>query len=120
MTNLLPETNLLVFCLWLLGKRKRLRVVGNSMLPLLSPGEEILIDPNAYNKSKPEINHVVAISHPIKSHLTIVKRIKTISEDEGYFLMGDNPAESTDSRHWGTVSPQKIIGRVTNRFSSQK
>jgi len=117
MTSSLPETNLLVFCLWLLGKRKRLRVVGNSMLPLFLPGEEILIDPNAYNKSKPEIDDVVAIAHPSKSELIIVKRIKEISEDNQYFLIGDNLVESTDSRHWGTVSQRQIVGKVTNRFS---
>ena len=86
----LPETNLVTFLLWLLGKRKRLRVAGNSMLPFLVPGEEILIDPHAYNKSKPEINDVVAIAHPIKPHLIIVKRITNISDDGRYFLQGDN------------------------------
>lgn len=112
----LPETNFLTFCMWLFGKRKRLRVAGNSMLPFLLPGEEILIDPNAYNKSKPEIDDVIALVHPIEHNLTIVKRIKDISEDSRYFLTGDNLAASTDSRHWGAVSQEQIIGKVTNRF----
>lgn len=117
MTSLLPDTNLQTFCMFLLRRRKRLKVVGESMLPFLSPGEEILIDPYIYNKSKPEINDVVAIAHPLKTTLAIVKRIKAISEDGKYFLMGDNPTASTDSRHWGTISQQQIIGKVTNRFS---
>ena len=117
MTSLLPDTNLLTFALFLLGKRKRLKVVGDSMLPWLRAGEEILIDPKAYTKSKPEINDIVAIAHPLKPNLTIVKRVKAIADDGKYFLIGDNPAASTDSRHWGNVTHQQIIGKVTNFFA---
>ncbi len=117
MTSLLPNTDLLTLCLWLLGRRKRLKVVGNSMLPLLQPGEEILIAPHAYDKSQPKINDIVVVKHPLDRTLTIVKRVKAIASDGNYFLVGDNPTASTDSRHWGAISHQEILGKVTNRFS---
>ncbi len=116
MTLELPPTNLTALFLLLIGKRKRFKVVGQSMLPLLQQGEEILINPDAYCKLQPQINDVVLINHPHNTQLTIVKRITEVAIDGSYFLAGDNPEASTDSRHWGTVDPEKIIGKVTNRF----
>lgn len=116
MRNELPETDLQALLLLLLGKRKRFKVVGQSMSPLLRQGEEILINPKAYNQSSPKINDVVVTIHPHNSRLAIVKRVKEVAEDDSYFLIGDNPEKSTDSRHWGKISRSKIIGKVTNRF----
>ena len=116
MTPELPKTNLLTLFLLLIGKRKRLKVVGRSMSPLLNPGEEILINPCAYKRSRPQINDLVITNHPRDPKLTIVKRVAEVAMDGNYFLTGDNPQGSTDSRHWGTVNPDKIIGKVTNRF----
>ena len=116
MTRELPKTNLITLFLLLIGRRKRFKVVGRSMLPLLQPEEEILIDPYAYQKQKPQINDVILTNHPYDTRLKIVKRVALVAVDGGCFLIGDNPKESTDSRHWGKVECQKIIGRVTNRF----
>jgi phage repressor protein C with HTH and peptisase S24 domain len=57
--NGISEITIKEFLLWLLRKRKRMRVTGNSMLPLFKPGEEILINPQAYKKSLPKIGDVV-------------------------------------------------------------
>lgn len=104
------------FFLWLLGKRKRFRVQGNSMLPLLQPGEEILIDRHAYQNSLPQIGELVVAIHPEKSNLPIVKRVKAITPEGKYFLIGDNLAQSTDSNAFGAVSLEHILGKVTSRF----
>ena len=112
----LPKTNLIALLLLLIGRRKRFQVVGESMLPLLKPGEEILINPSAYKQSEPQINDVVLTSHPHNAQLKIVKRVAGVRVEGSYFLIGDNQQASTDSRHWGDIDRQKIIGRVTNRF----
>ena len=86
------------------------------MFPLLQPGNEILIDPHAYKKSLPQLNDIVITKHPLKPEITIVKRVTAIDAKTNYFLTGDNLADSTDSRHWGSVKPQDILGKVTSHF----
>ena len=38
------------------------------------------------------------------------------TRQEGYFVLGDNRTRSCDSRRWGTVPRQSIIGRVDVRY----
>ncbi|PNW40947.1 UNVERIFIED_CONTAM: nickel-type superoxide dismutase maturation protease [Euhalothece sp. KZN 001] len=112
----LPDISVREFLLWILGKRKRFRVKGNSMLPLLKPEEEVLIDRGCYQDSLPKVGEIVVAKHPIKSDLQLIKRVTLVSENGSCFLMGDNPEESTDSRQFGKVNREQIIGRVTCRF----
>ena len=113
----LPEISYREFLLWILRRRKRLRVTGRSMEPLLEAGEEILINPYAYQESLPQINDLVVVIHPEKSHLELVKRIVAIRENNTYYLQGDNLSYSTDSRHFGAVGFNLIRGKVTSRFA---
>ncbi len=113
----LPDISYREFLLWLLRRRKRLRVTGQSMQPLLQPGADILINPYAYRKSEPHVNDIVVAIHPDKSHLEMVKRIVAIREDNTYFLQGDNLLYSTDSRNFGTVAINLIKGKVTSRYA---
>ncbi|RMH69514.1 MAG: nickel-type superoxide dismutase maturation protease [Gemmatimonadetes bacterium] len=112
----LPEVNLWELGLWIIKKRERLRVTGSSMLPLLKPGDEVLVNPAAYRKHPPQAGDLVVAVHPRNPHQKIIKRITTISPQNTYFIQGDNPAESTDSRHFGAVPGDFIIGKVTCRF----
>ena len=100
--------------LWLLRKRKRFRVTGNSMLPLLKPGQEILVDVSAYHKSLPQVGDVVVAIHPDRPNFQLVKRVKMVKENGCCFLTGDNSLESTDSRSFGFISLENIIGKVTS------
>ena len=113
---ILPKTSYFELLLLLLRRRTRLKIVGRSMFPLLQPGNEILIDPYAYKKSLPKLNDIVVIKHPQKPEITIVKRVTAIDGLQNYFLTGDNLADSTDSRHWGSVKSQDILGKVTSHF----
>ena len=113
---MLPDITLKEFLLWLLRKRRRFRVTGNSMLPLLKPKEEVLIEPKI-NQTRPlQVGDIVVAYHPTEKNLQLIKRVTSISEDGYYFLRGDNSQESTDSRSFGSVRLEHIIGRVTCRF----
>jgi len=116
MTKALPRTTYGELLLLMLRKRKRLKVVGESMLPILQPGDEIIVDPHAYERSLPQIEDIVVTVHPLQKSLTIVKRIAALDTKDRYFLLGDNPKGSTDSRHWGTIKLADIAGKVTSQF----
>ena len=86
------------------------------MLPLLKPEEEVLLDRSSYQNSLPKIGDIVVVKHPTKHNLQIIKRVTDVSENGGYFIRGDNPEESTDSRQFGAIKLEQIVGRVTCRF----
>ncbi len=117
MTESLKDSTYTELLLWLLRKRKRFRVTGLSMMPMLKPGEEILVDFKAYQKSPPQVGDLVVAIHPNHPDLQIIKRVAFISEDGSCFLQGDNLTESTDSRAFGVVALEKILGKVTSRFA---
>ncbi|MGF1590111.1 MAG: nickel-type superoxide dismutase maturation protease [Pleurocapsa sp.] len=117
MADILPRTSYYELLMLVLRRRKRLKVVGESMQPFLNPGDEILVDPYAYHKNLPRINDIVVTKHPQVNNLKIVKRVSAIERNDQYFLTGDNPIASTDSRHWGVVGLLDIVGKVTSRFA---
>jgi nickel-type superoxide dismutase maturation protease len=101
---------------WLLRFRRRFRVTGTSMAPLLQPGDEVLVDPRAYKQAAPCVGDIVVSRHPYRVDVRLVKRITAILEDGRCLLTGDNRSDSTDSRSFGAVAPQQILGRVISRF----
>ncbi len=86
------------------------------MLPLLQPGEEILVDTQAYKNKLPKPGDLVVAKHPHLSNLRLVKRVTGVFEDGSCFLKGDNASASTDSRSFGLVNSEQILGRVTSRL----
>ena len=44
-----------------------------------------------------------------------IGNLKIILEENEYFVLGDNRIASSDSRHWGALPIEKIIGRVMIR-----
>jgi nickel-type superoxide dismutase maturation protease len=112
----LEEISLKEFMLWLLRRRHRFRITGNSMMPLLRPGDEVLLNPRAYRLAQPQPGDIVVAYHPYQRDLQVVKRVTQTLEDGRYFLEGENPAESSDSRLFGPVRPEQILGQITCRF----
>lgn len=102
--------------LWLLRQRQRFQVVGVSMLPLLKPGDEILVDLWSYRYSTPTVGDVVVVKSPKQPHLNLVKRVVAVSRGGACFVQGDNRSKSTDSLDFGWVESQLMVGRVTSRF----
>jgi len=113
----LKDSNLLELLLWLLRLRRRFRVTGASMSPLLQPGDEVLADPRAYRRRPPRPGDIVVARHPFRTDLRLVKRVTAVLENGHCLLEGDNPQESTDSRAFGSLPPERLLGRVTSRFS---
>ncbi len=107
--------------LWLLGRRWRLRVVGYSMAPLLLPGEEVLVNPQVYRGQSPQPGDLVVARHPHRPQLRVIKWVvygvvRHPQGEPGYFLAGLNPRASTDSRSFGLVPQDHLLGQVICRF----
>jgi len=101
--------------LWVLHRRRRFVVCGDSMLPTIRPGDSLLIDEKYYAHQSPTINDIVLFRDPREFNRIMVKRVVRLDKDT-VFLQGDNPAESTDSRHFGAIHSSKLIARVTSWF----
>jgi nickel-type superoxide dismutase maturation protease len=97
----------------LIGLRsRRVVVVGRSMLPAFEPGDRLLVIPVGPVRA----GHVVAVRDPrIRSRL-LIKRVRARFGPQ-VDVRGDNPAESTDSRHFGLVPRSAVAGRVLYRYS---
>jgi signal peptidase I len=95
---------------------------GRSMVPAISPGTILIVNRLAYGLrlpwakkyllrwSLPEAGDVVVFLTP--QGQTAVKRCGTITEKEEFFALGDNSLESYDSRSYGPVPADSIMGKV--------
>jgi len=110
---MLREANWKDRIMYTLGRRKIFRVSGDSMLPTLKDGEAVMIV--ATKSIKP--GDVVLADHPYKTSVKMVKRVHAIDDEGRYSLTGDNPAESTDSRTFGSLSLEYIQGKAVCRVS---
>jgi nickel-type superoxide dismutase maturation protease len=107
----LPE-----WLLWFARRRRRFVVSGNSMAPLLLDSDIVFVDIRAYSTHPPQANDVVIALHPFQRDLQIVKRVAHVTDDQRAFLRSDNPTEGTDSRSFGAIPYDRILGRVTARI----
>lgn len=81
---------------------------GHSMIPSYAPGEVVLVKYGA--------SYAVGDAVLIKfTHRTDIKRVKVILGSH-VFVQGDNEAVSIDSRNYGPVKNDLIIGKVIYRF----
>ena len=116
----LPRSGWREMALWLTGRRRLLRVTGDSMTPTLQPGAVVMMNPHAYRMRNPREDEIIAARHPRQAGLRIVKRVAAVVEnDEGVVrlvLSSDNTAASADSRAFGPVAVELVLGRVTSRL----
>tara|TARA_Y100000589_G_C26588763_1_gene401482 strand:- start:187 stop:453 length:267 start_codon:yes stop_codon:yes gene_type:complete len=78
------------------------------MSPTLRDGEEVYFDVGPCEDVS--INDIVLVKHPYMKQRNIVKRIKDIFPDGSVFIQGDNSLFSTDSKSFGVVSKNNILG----------
>jgi nickel-type superoxide dismutase maturation protease len=86
----------------------KLKIVGHSMEPEIKNGTTVLATSLFYWFKNPKIGDIVAFRDAGE---ILIKRITKVSKGK-YFLTGDNQKDSLDSREFGFISKQKIIGKV--------
>lgn len=106
-------------------------VSGPSMIPTLRDGDRVLVDLWTLRKRLPHPGEIVVVSGPAGESL--VKRVAReplrpagrYPEDRipvdsplepSFIVLGDNPADSWDSREFGRVPKHRVLGRVSFRY----
>ena len=87
------------------------------MQPTLQPGDRVLVKRLGSNPTL-RVGSVLVTWHPQRSNLRLIKRLNRV-DSTGLWLLGDNPAESTDSRQLGPVATSLLIGEVVARLPSR-
>ena len=98
---------------WPLG---RVEVAGNSMLPALGPGDWLVVRWSATTGRRIRSGAVVVLRRPDRPELLVVKRVGRVLDDGRLWVIGDNPSASDDSRLFGPVGPESVVGRVLGRY----
>jgi inner membrane protease subunit 1 len=102
-------TGLIGALLWL--RPRRFVVSGDSMLPTLRPGDRLLVARLGHAKQ----GEIVVVRDPRSPSRLICKRV--VSADARHIVVrGDNPDASTDSRAFGPVPVEWVVGRVLRRY----
>lgn len=94
----------------------RYRVEGESMAPTVSPEERVVVSRAAYWFGRPKEGDLVVARDPREPDRLLLKRVDRAAQDGGLVLHGDNPGASTDSRQFGPVNRDLIVGKVWLRY----
>ncbi|MEU0669651.1 nickel-type superoxide dismutase maturation protease [Streptomyces lavendulocolor] len=87
-------------------------VSGPSMVPTLHHGDQLLVHYGAPLRA----GDVAVLRHPLQQDLLIVKRLVE-RRAGGWWVLGDNrAAEAVDSRAFGPVPEDLVLGRVRARY----
>ena len=100
-------------------------VQGASMVPTFQNGDYLIVDEISYRFKEPQKGDVVIFKYPNDTSKFFIKRIEgmpgetvgntTLTGDQ-FYVLGDNRGASSDSRIWGPVPRQNIIGRPLVRL----
>ncbi len=85
------------------------------MEPKFYNGDKLFVSPLFFKLREPRAGDAVVVKDP-RGGRFVLKRIGSIEGDR-YFVRGDNLEWSTDSREFGGVSRDAIVGKVIFRYS---
>jgi nickel-type superoxide dismutase maturation protease len=94
----------------------RYRVEGASMAPAYEDGERLLINRVSSRHRSPRQDDVVVVRDPQDRSRLLLKRVIEVRGDGAVWVLGDNIAESRDSRLFGYVERRDVVGRVWRRY----
>ncbi len=85
------------------------KISGHSMEPTIKDGDKVLVNRLTYLLKAPKKGDIIAAK--IAGGKIFIKRISKI-EGNRHFLSGDNPNDSFDSRKFGMLGKDQIVGKV--------
>ncbi len=95
----------------------RFKIEDRSMEPAFKSGDYVIINKLAYAFSTPSKGDVIVFNHPKEKNRFLIKRISLVTKSDELYVVGDNKNFSQDSRHFGSIKKDLIIGKVWIRIS---
>jgi signal peptidase I len=80
------------------------------------PGDTLSIDGNVLTIENEEHPEGIIVDEPYVNTMTPSTQLTEVLREGEYFVMGDNRDQSSDSRKWGILSRDKIVGRALIRL----
>ncbi len=78
------------------------------MLPALRPGDRVLV----CAWLRPRAGDLVVSRDPEARSTVLIKRVSSVGSNGDLLVSGDNPNVSRDSRHFGPVPRELVVGRA--------
>jgi nickel-type superoxide dismutase maturation protease len=94
----------------------RYEVEGESMLPDVSAGERVVVNKAAYWLRKPSRGDLVVLRDPRDRRRLLLKRLDAPAGDDSWNVLGANAGASSDSRTFGPVGRELLVGKVLLRY----
>ena len=88
------------------------------MLPYLKEGDIVFFKKYKRNKSILKKRQIVIFNHPLKNK-NLIKRISSVNQNN-VEVLGDNIESSEDSKKFGLIKNEKIIGIITSKLTMPK
>ena len=93
-------------------------VASESMSPTLRKRELVAISKLGYNifgieYNDPEVKDIIAFKH---ENDLLIKRISNFNDSKDLYLLGDNSLNSFDSREFGYIKSDSIVGKAIFKF----
>jgi len=95
---------------------RRFLVEDESMRPTLEPGDYVLVNRWAYRFHSPKRGDLVVVQDPEMPERFLVKRVSDAAGPTQVRLAGDNRIASRDSRAFGPVPIERVVGKVWIRL----
>lgn len=80
------------------------------------PGETITIEGSTVRISNPQYPNGFILNEPYIKSMENGTNLTEVLGDREYFVMGDNRDQSSDSRYWGVLQEERIVGRAFVRL----
>ena len=90
------------------------KVRGQSMEPLCKEGDFVLLDKLSYLMFRPRVGDMVVSRHPQEDRLILkyIVKEKVTGRRSFYWVEGLNKEGSSDSRSFGWVSREAVLGKA--------